>query len=77
MDEPFQRFPNGDRKFTSHIELEKQGWHRGDHPNRKCRDCGDMCEWWGKGPTESRKWELFNVRTTTMHKETCSARPSR
>jgi hypothetical protein len=41
------RFPNGDKKYPSHVELEKQGWIRGDYPNRNCDRCGHICEWWG------------------------------
>ncbi len=36
MSEPVPRFPNGDRKYPSHIELEKQGWIRGDYLDRPC-----------------------------------------
>lgn len=70
VSELIARFPNGDRKYPSHIELEVKGWIRGEHPNRACNVCGEMCEWWGRAPIGSGEWTLFNGRTTTRHSET-------
>ena len=69
---PLPRFPNGARKYPSHVELESQGWIRGDHPDRPCRNCGVMCEWWGRAPIGSGGWTLFNQRTSTPHSQTCT-----
>jgi hypothetical protein len=74
MTEPVPRFPNGDRKYPSHIELEEQGWIRGDYPDRPCKLCGEKCEWWGRALIGSGGWTLFNPRTTQQHKETCKPR---
>ena len=68
MDEPsVLRFPNGDRKYPSHVELEKQGWTRGEYPNKNCERCGQICEWWGRAPIGSGGWKLFNFHSTTQH----------
>ena len=72
--EPVPRFPNGDRKYPSHVELEKQGWVRGDYSDRPCKLCGEKCEWWGRAPIGSGGWRLFNPRTTQQHEETCKPR---
>jgi hypothetical protein len=65
MTEEVQRFPNGDRKYLSHIELEKQGWRRGDYRDRPCKNCGAMGEWWGRPGQED--WTFFNKHTTQAH----------
>jgi hypothetical protein len=61
------RFPNGDKKHASHVELEKQGWIRGDYRNRPCVRCRCMCEWWGRAPIGSGGWTLFDWHSTTKH----------
>ena len=68
MSEPrVLRFSNGDRKYPAHVELEKQGWIRGDYPNRRCKYCGRIGEWWGRAPIGSGGWTLFNPHSTTKH----------
>lgn len=67
MSEPsVLRFPNGDRKYPSHVELEKQGWIRGEYPNKNCERCGKIFEW-GGAPIGSGHWKLFDFHSTTMH----------
>jgi hypothetical protein len=67
--EAIHRFPTGDRKYPSQIELEKQGWIRGDYRDRPCERCGQICEWWGLRGKED--WTLFNWHITQLHAETC------
>jgi hypothetical protein len=74
MSDDVPRFPNGDRKFPSHIELERQGWVRGDYPARLCKVCGQLCEWWGRAPIGSGDWTFFEARTTNDHGKTCKLR---
>lgn len=68
------RFPNGDRKYPSHIELEHLCWNRGDHKDRPCSVCGKLCEWWEKAPRGSGEYALFERRTTINHTEKCRLR---
>jgi hypothetical protein len=63
------RWPQGDQKYPSHIQLSEQGWIRGDPTTKVCHTCGALCEWWGA--PERGDWKLFNVRTTQLHSETC------
>lgn len=73
MSEPVVRYPNGDRKYPSHFELEKLGWLRGDPAHKRCQFCGESCEWWGRQGRVG--WKLFNLRTTQKHSETCKHTP--
>jgi hypothetical protein len=66
MADDLPRWPNGDRKYESHFELEKQGLERGDYPFTKTCRCGALIEFWApKGRTD---WKAYDAQTTERHK---------
>jgi hypothetical protein len=71
MSEPsVLRFPNGDRKYPSHVELEKQGWIRGEYPNKNCERCGKIFEWGGRPSDRATgSYLIFPARQCTSATE--------
>jgi hypothetical protein len=74
MDKPADdapRFAQGDLKYPAHFELEAQGWTY-QNSNGTCKRCRERHEWWTKVEDGNLHWQLFNRRTTQLHKETCT-----
>jgi hypothetical protein len=73
MDKPADdrpRFAQGDLKCPVHFELEALGWTY--NSVGICKWCKARHEWWTKVVDGVLQWQMFNRRTTQLHKETCT-----